>query len=68
MNSAIKQKLASKVKLTKKELSEYKSFLSERQAHNQLKKECYSLWCDMLYKLSIANHFRDEVKFLHFNQ
>ena len=63
MNSVIRQKLASKVKLTKKELSEYKSFLSERQAHNQLKKECYSLWCDMMYKLSIANHFRDEVKF-----
>ena len=61
-NPAIRQKLSSKVKLSKEEMSEYKSFLSQRQAHNQLKKECYSLWCDMLYKLSIANHFRDEVR------
>ena len=64
-NQTIRQKLGNKVKLSKEEMSEYKSFLSQRQAHNQLKKECYSLWCDMLYKLSIANHFRDEVRLIY---
>ena len=61
MNPTIKQKLSNKVKLAKEEMAEYKKFLTERQAHNQLMKECYSLWCDMLYKLSIANHLREEV-------
>ncbi|XP_046738302.1 DNA-directed RNA polymerase, mitochondrial [Diprion similis] len=29
--------------------------------------EVYSLWCDTLYKLSLANHFRDEVFWLPHN-
>ena len=61
MNPAIKAKLSAKVKLSTEEMSEYKEFIVDRQAFNQHRRECYSLWCDMLYKLSIANHFRDEV-------
>ena len=61
MNPAIKAKLSSKVKLSTEEMSEYKEFLVDRQAFNQHSRECYSLWCDMLYKLTITNHFRDEV-------
>lgn len=33
----------------------------------RLKNETYSLWCDMLYKLSIANHFKDEIFFFPHN-
>lgn len=31
------------------------------------KNEMYSLWCDCLYKLSLANHFRDQVFWLPHN-
>ncbi|XP_071439372.1 DNA-directed RNA polymerase, mitochondrial [Hetaerina americana] len=31
------------------------------------KAEAYSLWCDMLYRLSLANHFRDRVFWLPHN-
>ncbi|XP_029176910.1 DNA-directed RNA polymerase, mitochondrial isoform X2 [Nylanderia fulva] len=31
------------------------------------KNEMYSLWCDCLYKLSLANHFRDKVFWLPHN-
>ncbi|XP_037513108.1 DNA-directed RNA polymerase, mitochondrial [Rhipicephalus sanguineus] len=41
---------ADKVKITRERL-----FNKRRRA------EMYSLWCDALYKLSIANHFRDRV-------
>uniref|UniRef100_T1IV89 DNA-directed RNA polymerase n=1 Tax=Strigamia maritima TaxID=126957 RepID=T1IV89_STRMM len=33
----------------------------------QLRSEMYSLWCDMLYKLSIANAFRDKVMWFPHN-
>ncbi len=36
----------------------YNHYLSERQAFSQFKAESYSLWCDALYRISIANHFR----------
>ena len=67
MSPAIKAKLSAKVKLSAEEMAEYKEFLVDRQAFNQHRRECYSLWCDMLYKLSIANHFRDEVLFFPHN-
>jgi len=31
------------------------------------KNEMYSLWCDCLYKLSLANHFRDKIFWLPHN-
>lgn len=33
----------------------------ERLLNKRRRAEMYSLWCDGLYKLSIANHFRDKV-------
>ncbi|KAL1483340.1 hypothetical protein MTO96_012747 [Rhipicephalus appendiculatus] len=41
---------ADKVKITR-----------ERLLNKRRRAEMYSLWCDALYKLSIANHFRDRV-------
>ena len=38
----------------------YENFVREKQAFAQFKSECYSLWCDTLYRLSIANHVRNE--------
>jgi len=34
---------------------------------NMKKNEMYSLWCDCLYKLSLANHFRDKIFWLPHN-
>ncbi|XP_014471686.1 PREDICTED: DNA-directed RNA polymerase, mitochondrial isoform X2 [Dinoponera quadriceps] len=35
--------------------------------HRRKKNEMYSLWCDCLYKLSLANHFRNQVFWLPHN-
>ncbi|XP_050594187.1 DNA-directed RNA polymerase, mitochondrial isoform X1 [Bombus affinis] len=35
--------------------------------YNQKKYDMYSLWCDTLYKLSIANHFRNKIFWLPHN-
>ncbi|XP_033195619.2 mitochondrial RNA polymerase isoform X1 [Bombus vancouverensis nearcticus] len=35
--------------------------------YNQKKYDMYSLWCDALYKLSIANHFRNKIFWLPHN-
>ncbi|XP_061936376.1 DNA-directed RNA polymerase, mitochondrial isoform X2 [Apis cerana] len=35
--------------------------------YRQKKNDTYSLWCDTLYKLSIANHFRNEIFWLPYN-
>ncbi|KAF5270657.1 hypothetical protein FQA39_LY01395 [Lamprigera yunnana] len=35
--------------------------------HRRKKAEMYSLWCDCLYRLSLANHFRDDVFWLPHN-
>ena len=37
-----------------------KSYKKDLNEYRKVKSECYSLWCDTLYKLSIANHFRCE--------
>lgn len=42
------------------------SFL-ERTAYKRRKAEMYSLWCDTLYRLSLANHFRDKIFWLPHN-
>ena len=63
----IKQKLANKAKLQEDELKQYHDFVTQRREHNQEKNECYSMWCDLLYKLSIANHFKDQVLFFPHN-
>jgi DNA-directed RNA polymerase len=33
----------------------------EKKRHDQRRREMYSLWRDCLYRLSIANHFRDKI-------
>lgn len=35
--------------------------------YKQKKKDMYALWCDTLYKLSIANHFRNKIFWLPYN-
>lgn len=39
----------------------------ETLQHSQRQAEMYSLWCDCLYRLSLANHFRDRVFWLPHN-
>lgn len=39
----------------------------QRLALRRRKAEMYSLWCDALYRLSLANHFRDRVFWLPHN-
>lgn len=41
--------------------SEKSKVTRERMLNRRRRAEMYSLWCDALYKLSIANHFRDRV-------
>ncbi|XP_068207915.1 LOW QUALITY PROTEIN: DNA-directed RNA polymerase, mitochondrial [Palaemon carinicauda] len=41
--------------------SEKKQILRQRLEYNKKKSEMFSLWCDALYKLSFANHFRDRI-------
>lgn len=47
----------------RKEASQADKILYNRdmKKYEQKKREMYSLWCDCLYRLSIANHFRDKV-------
>lgn len=36
-------------------------YAKQKAKHDQKKREMYSLWSDCLYRLSIANHFRDKI-------
>lgn len=39
----------------------------EKMAHRRKQAEMYSLWCDTLYRLSLANHYRDKTFWLPHN-
>ncbi|XP_005175249.2 DNA-directed RNA polymerase, mitochondrial [Musca domestica] len=39
----------------------------DKMIHRRKQAEMYSLWCDTLYRLSLANHFRDKVFWLPHN-
>ena len=41
--------------------------ITERSAYKRHKAEMYSLWCDTLYRLSLANYYRDKVFWLPHN-
>ncbi|XP_033208635.1 DNA-directed RNA polymerase, mitochondrial isoform X2 [Belonocnema kinseyi] len=43
------------------------SISQTRMALKRRKNEMYSLWCDALYKLSLANHYKDEIFWLPHN-
>ncbi|XP_028178400.1 DNA-directed RNA polymerase, mitochondrial [Ostrinia furnacalis] len=43
------------------------SVFKRRVAINRARAEMHSLWCDSLYKLSLANHFRDSIFWLPHN-
>ena len=45
----------------------YNNFQVEKGAIDQRKTECFSLWSDALYRLSIANHYRDSVIYFPHN-
>ncbi|XP_060521264.1 DNA-directed RNA polymerase, mitochondrial [Cylas formicarius] len=44
----------------------FKAFQQKLQ-HRRMKNEMFSLWCDCLYRLSLANHFRDHIFWLPHN-
>jgi len=60
MDGELQRKMASGERLGADDLKEYNEHLAERVAFNQFRSESYALWCDCLYRLSIANHYRDE--------
>jgi len=35
--------------------------IPERANQRRMKSEMYSLWCDALYRLSLANFYRDKI-------
>ena len=43
--------------ISPEEKSSYLKNRREIAEYNKVKAETYSLWCDILYKLTIANHF-----------
>ncbi|CAO1371112.1 unnamed protein product [Diamesa hyperborea] len=51
------------------EITKTQKFLAFRQKlmHRRKQSEMYSLWCDALYRLSLANHYRDRVFWLPHN-
>ncbi|KAK2586475.1 hypothetical protein KPH14_010745 [Odynerus spinipes] len=54
--------------LTENVQSEDKHMYSKEKTYlRQKKNEMYSLWCDCLYKLSLANHFRNNIFWLPHN-
>ncbi|XP_023247852.1 DNA-directed RNA polymerase, mitochondrial isoform X2 [Copidosoma floridanum] len=46
---------------------EKKRIFNERKELDRKKRDMYSLWCDALYRLSLANHYRDEIFWLPHN-
>jgi len=40
---------------------EYRNYMQQKSQHAQLKAETFSLWCTALYRLSLAEHFKDDV-------
>ena len=53
--------------ISPEEKSSYLKNRREIAEYNKVKAETYSLWCDILYKLSIANHFRDDIMYFPHN-
>ncbi|KAJ8951598.1 hypothetical protein NQ318_020475 [Aromia moschata] len=49
------------------EKSEKYHLFRQKLQYKRKKAEMYSLWCDCLYRLSLANHFRDEIFWLPHN-
>nr|CAH7742484.1 unnamed protein product [Callosobruchus chinensis] len=41
--------------------------IRQKMQYRRKKAEMYSLWCDCLYRLSLANHFRDDIFWLPHN-
>lgn len=46
---------------------ERKDYGKKTSEYSQRKNEMYSLWCDALYRLSLANHFRNKIIWLPHN-
>ncbi|KAG5895035.1 hypothetical protein JTB14_014773 [Gonioctena quinquepunctata] len=47
--------------------SEKYQLFRQRMQYRRKKAEMYSLWCDCLYRLSLANHFRNDIFWLPHN-
>ena len=45
----------------KKNLAAYREYLKQKQNVDKVRAEMHSLWCTELYRLSIANMYRDKV-------
>ena len=68
MNESLKTKDRQNfVNWSREDKEEYRKYNSDLQEYRKTKSECFSLWCDTLYKLSIANHFKDETMFFPHN-
>ena len=52
---------SSGTKLDAEHRVELSRHIQERQRCQQLKQETYGHWCNMLYRLSLANYFRDDI-------
>ncbi|XP_055917453.1 DNA-directed RNA polymerase, mitochondrial [Eupeodes corollae] len=47
--------------------AERAKLFKDKMLHRRKQSEMYSLWCDLLYRLSLANHYRDKVFWLPHN-
>ena len=66
LNEDLKIKLKTR-KLTASEKKEYEQYMKEKQTAVQEKSDCHSQWNDTLYRLSIADYFKDDVCFFPHN-
>jgi len=53
--------LAGRVRLTDAQAEEYRNYIHAKTLHTQMKRETFSLWCTALYRLSLANHFQENI-------
>jgi len=53
--------IAGRTRLTDAQAEEYRNFIHLKSIHAQMKSETFSLWCTALYRLSLANHFQDNI-------
>lgn len=53
--------IAGRARLTDSQAEEYRNYIHQRSLHTQIKSETFSLWCSALYRLSLANHFQDNI-------
>jgi len=61
LNEELQGVLARGGRLAPDQVQEYQQFINKKSVYAQVKSESYSLWCDVLYRLSLAHHFKEQV-------